>query len=152
MEEQGYEIERNILLYQDNKSAILLEENDKKESSGKRNCYFFLTDQKVKKGNVIIEYCSSDNMIGDFHTNPFYKVRSFANFATQFLEAKSLGKKKGIQMRTHQRAMITQMKDMVVYKCLLSVRTQYQQHHQHDLYTTSPTWIYPILRSYTSEQ
>ena len=63
-----------------------------------------------------------------------------------------LGNKKGIQMRTHQRAMITQMKDMVVYKCLLSVRTQYQQHHQHDLYTTSPTWIYPILRSYTSEQ
>ena len=34
LEEQGYNIERNIL-YQDNKSAILLEENGKK-SSGKR--------------------------------------------------------------------------------------------------------------------
>jgi hypothetical protein len=69
---QGYKIEKNIL-YQDNKSAILLEENGKK-SSGKRTPalnipYFFLTDQ-VQKGNVMIIYCRTDGMVGDFHTKP----------------------------------------------------------------------------------
>ena len=72
MEAQGYEIKKNIL-YQDNKSAILLETNGKK-SSGKRTRalnirYFLLTDQ-VKKGNVYIEYCLTHEMIGDFHTKP----------------------------------------------------------------------------------
>ena len=54
MEEQGYKINKNIL-YQDNKSTILLE-NNRKLSSGKRTRainirYFFLTDQ-IKQGNV----------------------------------------------------------------------------------------------------
>ena len=56
LEAQGYEINQNIL-FQDNKSTILLEENGKK-SSGKRTRhlnirYFFLTDQ-VEKENVSI--------------------------------------------------------------------------------------------------
>jgi hypothetical protein len=54
MEAQGYEIKKNIL-YQDNKSAILLETNDKKSSSKRTRALnircFFLTDQ-VEKGNV----------------------------------------------------------------------------------------------------
>jgi hypothetical protein len=72
MEAQGYEIEKNIL-YQDNKSTILLEENGKR-SSGKRTRafnirYFFLTDQ-IKKGNVQVEYCPTGEMIADFMTKP----------------------------------------------------------------------------------
>jgi hypothetical protein len=67
MEAQCYEIEKNIL-YQDNKSAILLIKNVKK-SSGKRTRalnirYFFLTDQ-VEKGNLVVEYCPTDDMTGD---------------------------------------------------------------------------------------
>ena len=59
LEEQGYGVEKNIL-YQDNKSAILLETNGRK-SAGKRSRalnirYFFLTDQQGK-GNLQIEYC-----------------------------------------------------------------------------------------------
>jgi hypothetical protein len=56
MEARGCEIDRNML-HQDNKSAILLEESDKK-SSGKRTqalntrC-FFLSSQVDEKGNVI---------------------------------------------------------------------------------------------------
>ena len=51
LEAQGYKIEKNIL-YQDNKSAILLERNGKK-SSGKRTRalnirYFFMMDQVEK--------------------------------------------------------------------------------------------------------
>jgi hypothetical protein len=72
MEAQGYKIQKNIL-YQDNKSTILLENNGKR-SSGKRTRalnirYFFLTDQ-VEKGNVVIEYCPTTEMIGDFMSKP----------------------------------------------------------------------------------
>ena len=68
MEEQGHPIEENIV-YQDNMSAILLENNGKK-SSGKRTRalnirYFMVTDQ-VKKGHLIIKYCPTDDMVGDF--------------------------------------------------------------------------------------
>ena len=52
MEEQGYSLNKNIL-FQDNKSAILLENNGKR-SAGKRSRalnvrYFFLTDQVEKR-------------------------------------------------------------------------------------------------------
>jgi hypothetical protein len=83
LEAQGYKIEKNTL-YQDNKSAIPLEENGKK-SSGKRTRalnirYFFLTDQ-VEKGNVIIEHCPTGKMIGDFHKKPLQgeKFRMFCD-------------------------------------------------------------------------
>ena len=72
LEEQGYDVERNII-YQNNKSAILLETNGKR-SSGKRTRtltirYFFITDQ-VEKGNVQIEHCPATTMVGDFLTKP----------------------------------------------------------------------------------
>jgi hypothetical protein len=83
LEEQGYAINSNKL-YQDNRSAILLETNGKK-SSGKRTRalnirYFFLTDQ-VEKGNVTIVYCPTDDMVGQFHTKPLQseKFRKFRN-------------------------------------------------------------------------
>jgi hypothetical protein len=81
LEEQGYDINSNIL-YQDNKSAILLEINGKK-SSGKKTLalhirYFFLTDQ-VEKGNVTIAYCPTNDMVGDFHTKPL-QVEKFRKF------------------------------------------------------------------------
>ena len=72
MDEQGYEIEKNIL-FQDNKSTILLETNGKKSSSKRTRAlnirYFFLTDQ-VAKGNLRIEYCPTTEMVGDFMTKP----------------------------------------------------------------------------------
>ena len=81
LEAQGYEVEKNII-YQDNKSAILLEENGKK-SSGKCTHalnirYFFMTDQ-VEKGNTRIEYCPTDEMIADYMTEPLQgqKFRKF---------------------------------------------------------------------------
>jgi len=68
MEAQGYEIDKNIL-YQDNKSTILLENNGKRSSSKRTRPlnirYFFLTDQ-IEKGNLHIEYCPTTEMIGDY--------------------------------------------------------------------------------------
>ena len=67
LEAQGYNIHENIL-YQDNKLVILLEKNGRRSSSKRTRAlnirYFFLTDQ-VAKGNVVIEHCSTDNMIVD---------------------------------------------------------------------------------------
>ena len=74
MEAQGYEITHNIL-YQDNKSAILLETNGKKSSSKSLRTralnirYFFLADQ-VAKENLEIEYMSTTEMWGDYMSKP----------------------------------------------------------------------------------
>ena len=86
LEEQGYGVKKNIL-YQDNKSAILLETNGR-QSAGKRSRainvrYFFLTDQ-VEKGNVMIQYCPTDEMWGDYMTKPLQGVK-FKKFRDDIL-------------------------------------------------------------------
>ena len=67
LEAQGYNVHENIL-YQDNRSAILLEKNGRRSSSKRTRAlnirYFFLTDQ-VAKGNLVIEHCSTEDMIAD---------------------------------------------------------------------------------------
>jgi hypothetical protein len=72
MESQGYKIEKNVL-YQDNKSTILLENNGKKSSSKRTRAlnirYFFLTDQ-IEKGNLIVEYCPTGEMVADYFSKP----------------------------------------------------------------------------------
>ena len=83
MEEQGYNTDQTIM-YQDNKSAILLEQNGK-ESSSKRTRhinirYFYITDC-VKRKEFQIQYCPTDDMWADFLTKPlqgkkFMKFRS----------------------------------------------------------------------------
>ena len=72
VEAQGYEVKRNII-YQDNKSTILLLENGKR-SAGKRSRainirYYFMSDQKAK-GNLKVEYCPTGDMTGDYMTKP----------------------------------------------------------------------------------
>ena len=72
VEAQGYKVERNII-YQDNKSTILLLENGKR-SAGKRSRainlrYYFMSDQK-EKGNLEVEYCPTKDMTGDYMTKP----------------------------------------------------------------------------------
>jgi hypothetical protein len=72
LEAQGYDINDN-LLYQDNKSAILLEKNGKM-SSGKRTRhinirYFFVTD-RIENKELRVEYCPTGSMLADFFTKP----------------------------------------------------------------------------------
>jgi hypothetical protein len=86
LEEQGHDINSNIL-YQDNKSAILLETNSKKSSRKRTRAlnirYFFLTDQ-VEKGNVTIVYRPTDDMAGIFHTKPL-QGEKFSKFRNAIL-------------------------------------------------------------------
>ena len=61
------------ILYQDNKSSILLETNGT-ASSGKRTKhinirYFFITD-RVKKGDVSVGWCLTGDIIADYATKP----------------------------------------------------------------------------------
>ena len=61
------------ILYQDNKSTILLEKNRKQSSSQRTRAmnirYFFITDQS-KRGNVEIKYCPTRIMVADYMTKP----------------------------------------------------------------------------------
>ena len=86
LEAQGYQVERNII-FQDNKSAILLETNGRK-SAGKRSKalnvrYFFVTDQ-IDKGNLQIEYCPTNEMVGDFFTKLLQRTK-FIRFRNEIL-------------------------------------------------------------------
>ena len=72
MIEQGYNVKDNVV-YQDNQSTILLARNGR-ASSGRRTRhvnirYFFVTD-RVKNGELRIEYCPTGDMWGDFFTKP----------------------------------------------------------------------------------
>ena len=81
MEEQGHSIKENIV-YQDNMSAILLENNSKKSRSKRTRVlnvrYFMVTDQ-VKKGHLIIKYCPMDDMVDDFMTKSLQGMK-FSKF------------------------------------------------------------------------
>jgi hypothetical protein len=86
LEAQGYSIKDNIL-YQDNRSAILLESNGM-QSTGKRSRHlnirlFFVADQKAK-GNLSIEFCPTDKMTGDYMTKPVHGQK-FKDFRRQVM-------------------------------------------------------------------
>ena len=69
---QGMKIDDNIL-YQDNESAIRMEKNGKASCTKRTKHieirYFYITD-KVKAGEINIEYCPTKEMIGDYFTKP----------------------------------------------------------------------------------
>jgi len=72
LEEQGVKISRNILL-QDNQSAMLLEKNGTGSSSRRTrhiNIRFFFIKDRISNGEVELEYCPTDQMVGDYFTKP----------------------------------------------------------------------------------
>ena len=72
------------MIYQDNQSAILLESNGRASSSKRTRHmnirYFFVSDCQ-QRGHVMLRYCPTDEMIGDFFTKPLggAKFRRFRN-------------------------------------------------------------------------
>jgi len=74
MLEQGIKVSDNIL-YQDNKSAILLEMN-RRASSSKRTKhieirYYYIAD-RIANGDQSIVWCPTDKMIADFLTKQLH--------------------------------------------------------------------------------
>ena len=78
---QGYSVVDNIL-YQDNKSAILLERNGRM-SSGKRTKHiavrYFLVTDRIKAGEISPKWCPTGEKIADFLTKPL-QGRTFRKF------------------------------------------------------------------------
>ena len=72
LEAQGYGVD-DAIIYQDNKSAILLEQNGRASSTRRTRHlnirYFFVTD-RIKKNEVHIRYCPTHNMLADYFTKP----------------------------------------------------------------------------------
>ena len=84
LKEQGYGCDEAII-YQDNRSAMLLENNGRASSSKRTRHinirYYFVAD-KVKNKEVRIEHCPTDSMIADYVTKPLQgqKFIAFRNF------------------------------------------------------------------------
>jgi hypothetical protein len=72
LEAQGYGVRENIV-FQDNQSAILLERNGKASSTKRTKHlkirFFFVTD-RIKKGDLSVEWCPTGDMTSDFMTKP----------------------------------------------------------------------------------
>ena len=72
LKEQGYNSNTPIM-YQDNKSAILLEENGSKSSSKRTKHinirYYFIMD-RINSNEIEIKYCPTDAMVADFFSKP----------------------------------------------------------------------------------
>jgi hypothetical protein len=84
MKAQGCGVKDNVL-FQDNKSSILLEKNGKASSSKRMKHinirYLFITD-RVKREEVSKVWCPTGDMIGDFATKPLQGAL-FRNFRDQ---------------------------------------------------------------------
>jgi hypothetical protein len=83
---QGYGVKDNVL-FQDNKSSILLEKNGKASSSKRMRHinirYFFITE-RVKKEEVSVVWCPTGDMIRDFATKPLQGAL-FCKFRDQIM-------------------------------------------------------------------
>jgi hypothetical protein len=81
LQEQGWDIRQNIL-YQDNQSAMRMEQNGILSSSQRTRHinirYFFIKD-RVDKGELEVLYCPTDRMIADFFTKPL-QGKKFCDF------------------------------------------------------------------------
>ena len=72
MSEQGYEIQDNVL-YQDNKSTMLMLKNGRNSCTGNSrhiNIRYFFVKDRINKGELRIEHCPSTIMLADFFTKP----------------------------------------------------------------------------------
>jgi hypothetical protein len=72
LEAQGYG-HQDTIIYQDNQSAILLKKNGRKSNSKRTkqlNCRFYFITNRINSDELSVEYCPTDEMVGDFYTKP----------------------------------------------------------------------------------
>jgi hypothetical protein len=95
MKAQGYDVKDNVL-FQDNKSSILLEKNGKASSSKRTKHinirYFFITD-RVSKEELSVVWCPTGDMIRDYSTKPLQGdlLRKFRDQIMGVTPARDLG-------------------------------------------------------------
>jgi hypothetical protein len=72
LEAQGYRVRENIV-YQDNKSAILLEKHGRASSSKRTrhiNIRYFFVKDRINNEEVTVEFCPTEHMLADYFTKP----------------------------------------------------------------------------------
>ena len=88
MKSQGINVSDNIL-YQDNKSAILLEKNGQGSTSKQTKHieirYYYVAD-RIAKGDLAVVWCPTDKMIADFLTKPL-QGKEFLRFRNVLMGA-----------------------------------------------------------------
>ena len=76
---------KDSLMYQDNKSTILLVENGKASNGRSRtwhiNIRYFFVKDRVDSGEVKIEYCPTKEMVADYFTKPLQGASFSKNVA-----------------------------------------------------------------------
>ena len=94
---QGYDTIKTTL-YQDNTSAIALEENGKMSSSQRTRHinirYFFIKD-KVEKDEITIVYCPTEDMVADYFTKPLQGAQ-FRRFRDMIMGVSRVSSKDGV--------------------------------------------------------
>ena len=86
MKEQGFDVRDNIL-YQDNKSAMLLEQHGRASSSKRTkhiNIRYYYVADRVAKGDLRVVWCPTDQMIADFLTKPL-QGKAFVEFRNMLM-------------------------------------------------------------------
>ncbi|MGL4352274.1 MAG: Ty1/Copia family ribonuclease HI, partial [Plesiomonas shigelloides] len=76
LDAQGYGIKDSIV-HQDNKSAMLLEENGKLSSSKRTrhlNIRFFFVTDRIRANEMRVEHCPTGEMLSDYFTKPLQGV------------------------------------------------------------------------------
>ena len=99
---QGYNAKETII-YQDNEREILLKKNGKKSNSKRTKHiairYYFNTD-RVKDGELDIEYCLTGYMVSDYFTKPL-QGKQFYQFRKEIMNLKDwIGYTKGVCWKT----------------------------------------------------
>ena len=72
LEAQGYGVD-DAIIYQDNKSAMLLEQNGWASSTRRTrhlNIWYFFVSDRIKKNEVKVQDCPTNNMLVDYFTKP----------------------------------------------------------------------------------
>ncbi len=87
--EQGYNIGPAIL-YQDNMSTISLVQNGSASNERSRhiNIKFFFAHDRVKKGEIVVKYMPTDDMLADMFTKPL-QGEKFRNMRDRVLNITS---------------------------------------------------------------
>ena len=83
---QGWQTNQTVV-YQDNKSAILLENNGKLSSSIRTkhiNVRYFFVKDCINRNELKIEFCGTEDMMADFYTKPL-QGRKFNEFRSYIL-------------------------------------------------------------------
>ena len=71
-EAQGYGVD-DVIIYQYNKSTMLLEQNGRASSTQRTrhlNILYFLVLDRIKKNEVHVQYCPTHNILADYFTKP----------------------------------------------------------------------------------